>query len=858
MDPLENEAKDGPSAQDEGLDASMQFLPTPDSETVEKAKLACRTIVAITLVVLAAVLALLIGLLVWHFHLRTDGIVKKVFSGSMTISNHRFSDNYEDSNSVQFKELASQVSKQMKGFYGHVPILSRYYINSTVQAFSEASDDSVIAYYLSEFSVPVAKAPAVDEAMSSIYQDEGPKHGRLSQSMGRKPGNDLSFKIMMSGAVDARLVNSSLQSHFKYSYHTRTGETGTIQSPRFPDQPYPPNIYAEWQLRADPAHRIRLEFTALNLEKNCNNDFIRLYDSLVPNEKQVMVEKCGYYTPTEQPIYLSSGNVMLVTLVTNGEKNYPGFRAFYSQVPAQSEDIECGGKLTGTNGTFSSPGFPSYYPPQMQCVWDIEVPAGKHVKVKFSKFSLREPGETPNHCSKDYLEINNHRMCGEKPPNTVHSSRTNQITVRFVSDMSYVDKGFSAEFVAFEPNDPCPGKFQCDNDVCINPQLKCDGYDDCGDTSDEMNCVCSEEFHFKCKNGYCKPKFWRCDGVNDCGDKSDEENCGPVCKSWQVSCRNGHCVPEHQKCDGHNDCGDGTDESECPRFIVLKCSEFTYKCKNNQCISKQNPECDGEVDCEDGSDESGCDCGTRPYRSSRIVGGEASSEGEWPWQVSLHVKGEGHVCGASVISDLWLITAAHCVQDTERLKYSQPDLWEAYLGLLSQSESSADTVQKSIKQIISHPEYDPRTYDNDIALMELNSPVTLNQNIWPICLPAASHEFPAGLDVWITGWGQTREDGYLATVLQKAEVRIINDTICNQLMNNEITPRMICAGVLSGGVDACQGDSGGPMSSVDPDSGRLFLAGVVSWGEGCGRKNKPGVYTRVTKYRSWIREQSGV
>uniref|UniRef100_A0A8B9JUG9 Suppression of tumorigenicity 14b n=1 Tax=Astyanax mexicanus TaxID=7994 RepID=A0A8B9JUG9_ASTMX len=719
MDPLENEAKDGPSAQDEGLDASMQFLPTPDSETVEKAKLACRTIVAITLVVLAAVLALLIGLLVWHFHLRTDGIVKKVFSGSMTISNHRFSDNYEDSNSVQFKELLLIIFNS---------------VLRVVLSYSEASDDSVIAYYLSEFSVPVAKAPAVDEAMSSIYQDEGPKHGRLSQSMGRKPGNDLSFKIMMSGAVDARLVNSS---HFKYSYHTRTGETGTIQSPRFPDQPYPPNIYAEWQLRADPAHRIRLEFTALNLEKNCNNDFIRLYDSLVPNEKQVMVE-----------------------------------------------------------------------------------------------------------------------MCGEKPPNTVHSSRTNQITVRFVSDMSYVDKGFSAEFVAFEPNDPCPGKFQCDNDVCINPQLKCDGYDDCGDTSDEMNCVCSEEFHFKCKNGYCKPKFWRCDGVNDCGDKSDEENCGPVCKSWQVSCRNGHCVPEHQKCDGHNDCGDGTDESECPRFIVLKCSEFTYKCKNNQCISKQNPECDGEVDCEDGSDESGCDCGTRPYRSSRIVGGEASSEGEWPWQVSLHVKGEGHVCGASVISDLWLITAAHCVQDTERLKYSQPDLWEAYLGLLSQSESSADTVQKSIKQIISHPEYDPRTYDNDIALMELNSPVTLNQNIWPICLPAASHEFPAGLDVWITGWGQTREDG--STVLQKAEVRIINDTICNQLMNNEITPRMICAGVLSGGVDACQGDSGGPMSSVDPDSGRLFLAGVVSWGEGCGRKNKPGVYTRVTKYRSWIREQSGV
>ncbi|XP_072517694.1 ST14 transmembrane serine protease matriptase b [Salminus brasiliensis] len=855
MEPMEKEVN-SPGPPDDSLDASMQFLPDSEAKKMENTRFACRTIVVTVLIILAAVLALLVGLLVWHFHLRTEGRVKKVFSGSMTISNHNFLEEYEDYNSVQFKELASRVSKQMKGVYSHEPILSRYYINTIVQAFSEASNDTVVAYYLSEFNVPVAKASAVNEAIKSIEQDEGSKQGRKRLGLEHKPSNSLLFKNMMSGAVDARMVNSNLRGHFKNAHHARTGETGFIQSPNFPNSPYPPNIYTEWQLRADPAHRIRLEFTALNLEKECQNDFIRLYDSLVPTEKQVMVEKCGYYNPTEQPMYLSSGNVMLVTLVTNGEKNFPGFRAIYSQVPIEIQG--CGGKLTGMNGTFSSPGFPSYYPPKIQCVWDIEVPAGKHVRVKFNKFSMREPGETPNHCPKDYLEINNHRMCGEKPANTVRSSRTNQMTVKFFSDMSYVDMGFSAEFEAFQPNNPCPEQFQCDNDVCVDPKLKCDGYDDCGDMSDERDCVCSEEIHVKCKNGFCKPKYWWCDGVNDCGDNTDEENCGPLCKTWEVPCRNGRCVPEHKKCDGHNDCGDGTDESECPRSIVLSCSEYTYKCKNNNCISKQNPQCDGEQDCEDGSDEEDCDCGTRPYKSSRIVGGEESSEGEWPWQVSLHMRGEGHVCGASVISSLWLITAAHCVQDTEKFKYSQSDQWEVYLGLHTQHHASEGSVQKNLKRIISHPEYDPKTYDNDIALMELDSPVTLSQNIWPICLPAATHEFPAGLDVWITGWGQTREEGSLATVLQKAEVRIINDTVCNQLMNNEVTPRMICAGVLTGGVDACQGDSGGPMSSVDPDSGRLFLAGVVSWGDGCGRKNKPGVYTRVTKYRNWIREESGV
>lgn len=119
-------------------------------------------------------------------------------------------------------------------------------------------------------------------------------------------------------------------------------------------------------------------------------------------------------------------------------------------------------------------------------------------------------------------------------------------------------------------------------------------------------------------------------------------------------------------------------------------------------------------------------------------------------------------------------------------------------------------------------------------------------------------------------------------VLQKGEIRVINQTTCEKLMPQQITPRMMCVGYLSGGVDACQvgagrlglgwglgrwaghlslvspqGDSGGPLSSVEAD-GRIFQAGVVSWGEGCAQRDKPGVYTRIPVLRDWIKEQTGV
>lgn len=157
-----------------------------------------------------------------------------------------------------------------------------------------------------------------------------------------------------------------------------------------------------------------------------------------------------------------------------------------------------------------------------------------------------------------------------------------------------------------------------------------------------------------------------------------------------------------------------------------------------------------------------------------------------------------------------------------------------------------------MKRVIVHPNYNSKTIDYDIALLQVDGTIQLNSNVQPVKL--ATSEPKAGTIVTVTGWGALKQGGSTSSHLMKVSLPIVARSECQNAYKNynTITNRMICAGYTQGGKDSCQGDSGGPMVA----GGTLY--GIVSWGYKCAQPKYPGVYTNVANLRSWIKSNSGV
>ncbi|KAL1497621.1 hypothetical protein ABEB36_008551 [Hypothenemus hampei] len=237
----------------------------------------------------------------------------------------------------------------------------------------------------------------------------------------------------------------------------------------------------------------------------------------------------------------------------------------------------------------------------------------------------------------------------------------------------------------------------------------------------------------------------------------------------------------------------------------------------------------------------------RPTREPRVIGGEETPEGAAPWQAALKHHGK-HRCGGTVISRRVILTAAHCY--TENLI--------AVAGTNNIYDQNSHKQHARVESGHLHPDYKKiGPHSNDIALLILEKPgFKLNEFIKPICL---THETPQpGTWCEVTGWGthDPKTPGRPSNILRSAAVPILSLDTCRKKdvyggQHQTILDNMICAGHLKGGIDACGGDSGSPL--VCELNGKYELAGLVSWGEGCAEKDRPGVYTDVTSFLDWIK-----
>ncbi|KAJ3584670.1 hypothetical protein NHX12_015165 [Muraenolepis orangiensis] len=233
--------------------------------------------------------------------------------------------------------------------------------------------------------------------------------------------------------------------------------------------------------------------------------------------------------------------------------------------------------------------------------------------------------------------------------------------------------------------------------------------------------------------------------------------------------------------------------------------------------------------------------------TSRIVGGENCPPGECPWQALLLNEEHRGFCGGTILNNFLILTAAHCMNQSRSIY--------VILGEFDTKVKEERESVHNVEMVLIHKRYKPGTFHNDIALIKLSSPITFTKFILPACLPQKDFaekvlmRQPQGV---VSGFGRLGETQQQSSILQRLHMPFVDRATCMESSLFRITSHMFCAGYGDGKRDACYGDSGGPH--VTPYRDTFFVTGVVSWGEGCARRGKYGIYTQVSKYIRWIRE----
>ncbi|XP_038604804.1 mannan-binding lectin serine protease 1 isoform X1 [Tachyglossus aculeatus] len=689
---------------------------------------------------------------------------------------------------------------------------------------------------------------------------------------------------------------------------------GEIQSPSYPES-YPSDSEMIWNITVPEGFRIKLYFMHFDLESSylCEYDYVK-----VEAEDQELATFCGKETTdTEQApgqqVVLSPGPFMSITFRSDfsNEERFTGFDAHYTAVDVdecteKSDEelscdhychnyiggyycscrfgyilhsdnrtcrVECSDNLfTQRTGVITSPDFPNAYPKSSDCLYRIELEEGFVLSLQFEdSFDIEDHPEVS--CPYDYVKIKAGQkefgpFCGEKSPGHIET-KSNSIQILFHSDNSGENGGWKLSYTA--TGNSCPGLRPPTNGK-IEPSQATYSFKD--------------QVVISCDTGYNVLK----DNVEadtfqiECLKDGTWSNRIPTCKI--ADCK----APVNLE---HGSVTFSTRDN-----LTIYKSEIHYSCQ--QPYYKLFPNITGTYTCEDkgvwkneelGSKLPTClpVCG-QPARSlpslvKRIIGGRGAEPGFFPWQALIVVEDTSRVPNnkwfgsGALLSESWVLTAAHVLRSQRRDHTVIPVSKEhvtVYLGLHDVRDKSG-AVNRTAAQVILHQDFDIRTYNHDIALVQLTEPVPLGAHVLPVCLPEPQPEGPLphtlGL---VAGWGISNPNvtvdeiissgtRTLSDVLQYVKLPVVLHAECkasyeSRSGNYSVTENMFCAGYYEGGKDTCLGDSGGAFVTQDPSSQRWVAQGLVSWGgpEECGSKQVYGVYTKVSNYVGWVRDKLGL
>ncbi|XP_017955876.1 venom protease isoform X1 [Drosophila navojoa] len=285
------------------------------------------------------------------------------------------------------------------------------------------------------------------------------------------------------------------------------------------------------------------------------------------------------------------------------------------------------------------------------------------------------------------------------------------------------------------------------------------------------------------------------------------------------------------------------------QLCIIEKSSIGICCTDQAIPSRFSPQIVGGSDDDaprivNRPEQRGCGITTRQF--PRITGGRPAEPDEWPWMAALLRQGHPYVwCGGVVITDRHVLTAAHCLY-----KHPKEEIF-VRLGEYNTHQMNETRARDfRIGNMVLHVDYNPITYENDIALIRIDRPTLFNTYIWPVCMPPLNEDW-TGRNVIVLGWGTLKFSGPHSKILMETTLPIWKQSDCQAAIVDHVPDTAFCAGLPEGGQDSCQGDSGGPLLIQLPNR-RWVTVGIVSWGLGCGQPKRPGIYTRVDRYLEWI------